>query len=48
MASQQDASFPSCPLLCKSDTDTGLNLTLNPWFITGFTDGEGCFMITII
>jgi len=21
---------------------------LNPWFITGFTDGEGCFIISII
>ena len=23
-------------------------LNLNPWYITGFTDGEGCFMLTII
>ena len=24
------------------------NLVLNPWFITGFADGEGSFMLTII
>lgn len=23
-------------------------LNLNPWYVTGFTDGEGCFMLTII
>jgi len=23
-------------------------LNLNPWYISGFTDGEGCFMLTII
>jgi len=23
------------------------NSLLNPWFITGFTDGEGCFYIRI-
>jgi len=23
-------------------------LTINPWYITGFTDGEGCFIVTII
>ena len=24
-----------------------LNSSLNPWFITGFTDGEGCFLIIV-
>ena len=23
------------------------NFKINPWFVTGFTDGEGCFSITI-
>ena len=23
-------------------------LTINPWYVTGFTDGEGCFIVTII
>ena len=23
------------------------NLKLNPWFVTGFTDGEGCFHVSI-
>lgn len=21
--------------------------SLNPWFVTGFSDAEGCFMVTI-
>ena len=25
-----------------------LDYKLNPWFITGFTDGEGSFILTII
>lgn len=24
------------------------NLKLDPWFVTGFTDGEGSFMLSII
>jgi hypothetical protein len=23
-------------------------ILLNPWFITGFTDGEGCFTLSIV
>jgi hypothetical protein len=23
------------------------DVTINPWFITGFTDGEGCFFLSI-
>jgi len=30
-----------------SSANDNLILTLNPWFVTGFTDGEGCFMIYI-
>ena len=29
-------------------TSTTLESTLNPWFVTGYTDAEGCFMIDII
>ena len=28
--------------------NNSVNSKLNPWFITGFTDAEGSFMITII
>jgi hypothetical protein len=24
-----------------------LGVAMNPWFITGFTDGEGCFFLSI-
>lgn len=24
------------------------NYNLNPWWITGYTDGDGCFMLNII
>jgi hypothetical protein len=30
------------------DVQKYLNLTLNPWFITGFTDAEGCFTASIL
>ena len=29
-------------------SQTGFNNKLNPWFVTGFTDAEGCFIILIL
>lgn len=31
----------------KSDVSSLLVVKINPWFVSGFSDGEGCFMITI-
>lgn len=32
----------------KNYSNFQFNSTLNPWFVTGFTDGEGSFILTII
>lgn len=29
-------------------TQSDIKLTMDPWFVTGFTDGEGCFIVSII
>ena len=40
----QQQSFSS---LTNSNLIPNNNLVMNPWFITGFTDGEGCFLIVV-
>jgi len=45
--------IPAKQLLNRSRSFTSLNISpqqshINSWFITGFTDAEGSFMITII
>ena len=30
----------------KQSETQNLGITMNPWFLTGFTDGEGCFRIS--
>jgi hypothetical protein len=39
--------IPSNQLRKKYYSTTSINNGLNPWFITGFTDAEGCFSIAI-
>ena len=29
-------------------TPSDIKLTMDPWFVTGFMDGEGCFIVSII
>ena len=43
--SKVQPSFPSDPVLGKKQN---VYSQLNPWFVTGFVDGEGCFSINII
>ena len=37
--------YSSATLQCAS---TSNNFNINPWFITGFTSGEGCFYVKIV
>ena len=36
--------YTSCVTRCRDkEKNYNSNLKMNPWFLTGFTDGEGCF-----
>ena len=42
--SKVQPSFPSDPVLGKKQN---VYSQLNPWFVTGFVDGEGCFYVSV-
>ena len=38
-----------CVTPCRDrEKNYNSNLKMNPWFLTGFTDGEGCFHVSVI
>lgn len=45
--SRLSSSFSSLPITFKRSYSSN-NLPLNPWFVTGFVDAEGCFLVSIV
>jgi hypothetical protein len=41
------SSFSSLPIIFKRSYSSS-NLPLKPWFVTGFVDAEGCFLVSIV
>ena len=42
-------NYSTCTTPCRDiEKNYNSNLKMNPWFLTGFTDGEGCFHVSVI